>query len=281
MLTVFLTVFLILVLVFLLWMLLICPSDADEKQYDGFANRSYAHRGLHGGDIPENSLAAFEAAAAAGYGIELDIRMSKDGKVIVFHDDDFSRMCSDGRTPEQTGYLQISSLHLSGTEQRIPLLEQALSAVSGRVPLIIEFKTQKDYEALCYRAIEILDSYSGLFCVESFDPRIMRYIRKKRPKWMRGQLACANRKDRSALESFVFSNLFLNLVSKPHFIAYRFEEMRNINFRLSTGLLRGLSAIWTVRSSEDFEALCKKDVDIIIFENFRAPRVLYDESPES
>ena len=278
MLIILLTIILIIALFILLWLLLICPSDVTPQYYETFANRSYAHRGLHNAEIPENSLPAFTAAAQAGYGIELDLHMSKDGKIVVFHDDDFFRMCSDKRRVEQTGYQQMRKLRLAGTEYTIPLLSQVLDIVDARVPLIVEFKHRKDYKPFCDAAIKILDGYTGAFCVESFDPRILAYLRKKRPKWMRGQLACHSSGKRFWIENFVFTNLMLNLFSKPHFIAYRYTEIKNINYRLATGILKGLSAVWTIRTEQDFEQLCNKDTDIIIFENFAAPKMLYNES---
>ncbi len=278
MLTIILISVLLIVLFVLFWLLLICPSDATPQDYETFANRAYAHRGLHSAEIPENSLAAFAAAAQAGYGIELDVHMSKDGKIVVFHDDDFSRLCADKRRVDQTGYQQMRKLRLSGTEHTIPLLSKVLDTVGARVPLIIEFKHRRDYKPFCDAAIAVLDGYTGAFCVESFDPRILAYLRKRRPKWMRGQLVCRSSGQRLWIENFVFANLLLNLLSKPHFIAYRHEEMHNFNYRLATGVLKGLSAAWTVRSPQDFEKLCGQDVDMIIFEDFEAPRILYDES---
>lgn len=278
MLTILLTVILVIALLVLLWFLLICPSDTSPEYYETFANRAYAHRGLHSAGIPENSLPAFAAAVKAGYGIELDVHMSKDGKIVVFHDDDFSRLCADKRRVEQTGYQQMRKLRLAGTEFTIPLLTQALDTVAAHVPLIVELKHRKDYKPFCDAVIAVLDGYAGAFCVESFDPRILAYLRKKRPGWMRGQLACRSSGQRLWIENFVFANLLLNLLSKPHFIAYRHEEMRNVSYRLATGMLKGLSAAWTVRTSQDFEKLCRQDVDMIIFEDFEAPQMLYDES---
>lgn len=278
MLTIILTVLLVLVLLVLLWMLLICPSDTTPSFYEKFANRSYAHRGLHDENMPENSLPAFQAAADEGYGIELDIHMCKDGKIVVIHDDDFLRMCGDKRRVEQTGYQQIRKLCLSDTEYTVPLLTDVLDVVGGRVPLIVEFKSCENFQPFCDAAIKILDRYTGDFCMESFDPRIVRYIYKKRPDWMRGQLSCENADKEHRFRSFFLENLLTNIYAKPHFIAYRHEDMKNLNYRLSTGLLKGLSAAWTVRTEEDFERCCKRDADMIIFERFRAPHMLYDES---
>ncbi len=272
-----LTVVLALVLCFLLWLLLICPSDATSEYYEKFANRSYAHRGLHDAEKPENTIPAFRAAVEAGYGIELDIQLSKDGKVVVFHDDTFTRLCGDDRRIEDTNYKSMKKLRIAKSAYTLPLFTEVLEVVGGKVPLIVEFKHRKDIEPLCDAAIGILDKYKGDFCVESFDPRIMAYLRKKRPEWMRGQLACRDEGMKPKILDLALTNLMFDLVSRPHFIAYRYEDMKNLSYRLSTGLLKGLSAAWTVRSAEDFEALCKKDVDMMIFEGFKAPLQPYNE----
>ena len=270
-------ILLALILLILLYFLLICPSDATPDYYEKFANRAYAHRGLHNAECPENTIPAFAAAAEAGYGIELDIQMSKDGKIVVFHDDTFTRLCGDDRRVEDTGFAQIRNLKIAGSEYAPPLFTEVLETVGGRVPLIVEFKHRREIGPFCDAAIKILDAYKGDFCVESFDPRIMRYIRKNRPAWMRGQLACKNEGMKPKILDFALENLMLNLLSRPHFIAYRHQEMANLSYRLSTGFLKGLSAAWTVQSAEDYEALCKKDVDMMIFEGFEAPLRPYDE----
>ncbi len=273
-----LTLLLILILLFLLWLLLICPSDSTNAYYEKFANRSYAHRGLHDAEKPENTIPAFRAAVEAGYGIELDIQLSGDGKVVVFHDDTFERVCGDKRRIEDTDYESMKKLRILESDQYPPLFTEVLDVVGGKVPLIVEFKHRRDIGPLCEEAIKILDEYKGDFCTESFDPRIMGYLRKKRPSWMRGQLACKNEGVKPKILDFVLENVMLDLVSRPHFIAYRHEDMKNLSYRLSTGLLKGLSAAWTVKSMEDFEALCKKDVDMMIFEGFKAPLRPYEEN---
>ena len=274
-----LTILLVLFLLFLIFLLLICPSDPTAAYYDAFANRAYAHRGLHGGEIPENSLPAFRKAAEKGYGIELDVGMTKDGKIVVFHDDDLARLCGDKRKISETGYAQLRKLTLAGSGEHIPLLSEVLSEIAGRVPVIVEFKTCRDYKPFCDAAAEILDKYKGAFCVQSFDPRILRTLRKIRPAWMRGQLVC-RQSAKGKFQNFVFTNLLLNLVSRPHFISCRASETGSLSFRLATGLLRGLSAVWTVRSLDELNAQCEKDADMVIFEGFSAPTVLYNETVE-
>ena len=97
---------------------MLAPGRVTKRQRAPFQNVNFAHRGLHSRDksVPENSLEAFELASRAGYGIELDVQLSKDGQVVVFHDDDLKRVCGvDCRVDEKT-YAELTELRLCGTE---------------------------------------------------------------------------------------------------------------------------------------------------------------------
>ena len=123
----------------LLWLLLHGRRNGPGwERLDGFR---YAHRGLHGPGVPENSLAAFRRAAEAGYGAELDVRLTKDGRLAVIHDATLDRVCGvSGRAAELTA-AALSALRLEGTEERIPFLEEVAPLFAGRAPLIVELKT--------------------------------------------------------------------------------------------------------------------------------------------
>ena len=107
--------------------LLVAPGSATKRQKAPFLGRSFAHRGLHSEDksVPENSLEAFRLAAAAGYGVELDVQLTKDGQVVVFHDDTLDRVCGVPGRVDEKSYNELKLLRLCGTEQRIPLLTEA------------------------------------------------------------------------------------------------------------------------------------------------------------
>ena len=108
----------------LVWFLLHGRRDGHGwKKLEGFR---YAHRGLHGPGVPENSLAAFRRAAEAGYGAELDVHLTRDGRLVVIHDGDLERMCGvPGRVAEKTAE-ELAALRLAGSEEHIPLLEEVL-----------------------------------------------------------------------------------------------------------------------------------------------------------
>ncbi len=214
----------------------------------------YAHRGLHGGGVPENSLEAFELACQAGYGIELDIQLSKDGEVMVFHDGTLNRMTGvDKKLCELTSD-ELSNLRLAGTEQRIPTLKEVLVLVGCRVPLLVELKGGTLDTTLCGKAYEILKDYEGSFCLESFNPWLVKGIKDLMPDRFCGLLYSNMVRDKrrdgkkvTALDRIV-SAMALTFVCKPNFIAYNEEDRDSFPVRLSTRLYKTPRFIWTVTS---------------------------------
>ncbi len=99
-----------------------------------------AHRGLHGANVPENSLAAFTAAKEAGYAVETDVRLTKDGALVLFHDDDLNRMCGVDKKVIDCTLAQLQTLTLRGTQEKIPLLTDLLRRIQGEVPILLEIK---------------------------------------------------------------------------------------------------------------------------------------------
>ena len=187
----------------------------------------YAHRGLYDNErgVPENSLAAFRAAAEKGYGVELDVQLSSDGQVVVFHDDDLDRVCGVHGDVADYTLEELRRMKLLDTEESIPLFTDVLAVLrQGAGPVIVELKSGKRNDELCEKTRDILLSWPGTFCIESFDPRIVYWFRRNQPDFFRGQLAqpascyaaSSGPRERRMLAECRFS--FLN---KPDFIAYR------------------------------------------------------------
>lgn len=242
------------------------------REGDALWHAHYAHRGLHTSDqsVPENSLIAFHKAVDAGYGIELDVTITADGEIAVFHDDTLVRACGVDRDIRDCTWAELQACRLFGTDQRIPLLGEALSLVNGRAPLIVELKSTKRYRALCERTAQLLDDYPGLCCIESFDPRIVRWFALNRPGMVRGQLAAGFRSYTSTpwYQSLLMSALLTNVLTRPHFAAYRHQDARRkMGLRLFK-LLGGRLAAWTVRSPED-EQRCHRLFGTVIFEYYK------------
>ena len=167
------------------------PGSASPEQKTPFYGRNYAHRGLHTPDksAPENSLLAFRRAVDAGYGIELDIQLSQDGQVVVFHDDTLDRVCGVHGRVDEFSYAELSKMSLCGTAERIPLLTEVFEVMGGKAPMIIELKSGRRNEELCQKGLALIEAYGGDCCIESFDPRIVAWFRKNASGLLRGQLA--------------------------------------------------------------------------------------------
>lgn len=231
----------------------------------------FAHRGLWDATSPENSLSAFAKAVQSGYGIELDVRLSKDGHIMVFHDETLRRMCGVDRRISDMTRAELSALRLSGTGETIPTLPEVLRLVRGRVPLMIEIKGDRPDEDLCRRLSALLDTYRGAFCIESFSPLIVGWFKSYRPGYARGQLVTktTNHKRRgSRAIGFLLSHMLLNFISRPDFISVS-EKIRKrpVSF-ICTRIFHISGFVWTVRKKESY-MLCRSHGYMTVFENIR------------
>lgn len=191
-----------------------------------FMRKNYAHRGLHDieSGIPENSVAAFRAAVKGGYGVELDVQLSKDGKVVVFHDDTLKRVCGVSGYVRDYNYDELRRMKLSGTEETIPLFSDVLKVLeNGKGSLVCELKNGQANEELCEKTLTLLKTFKGVYCIESFSPSIVNWFRKNASDVVRGQLATtANDYGRAPkFTAFLLSRCAFAFINKPHFIAYK------------------------------------------------------------
>ena len=233
---------------------------------------NYAHRGLHGEGRPENSMAAFRASLEAGYGIELDIHLLKDGNLAVIHDSLLVRTTGcDGRI-EDLSTEDLKNYRLEGTEETIPTFRELLDLYAGKAPLIVELKpVDGNHAALTEAACNMLETYPGPYCVESFDPRCVLWLKKNRPQVIRGQLAenfYRNNFGLSPALQFIMTNSLLHFFTRPDFTAYKFDDRKNLSTFLCRKLLCVQGVSWTLRTKEDYDTAIKEGW-IPIFENFR------------
>ncbi len=254
----------------LLWVWLLLPGRGARARMKPFAGGRYAHRGLHGpAGPPENSIPAFRGAAERGYGIELDVHLTADGELVVFHDDDTARVCGAGGRVWEMTLPELQNLRLAGTGEGIPTFSQALEA-AGDAPLIIEVKYQREYPALCLRLLEELEGRRAPWCVESFHPLVVRWFRKNRPEACRGILSMdffREGKNRGNPAFWAAKHLLTNILCRPHFVAYDCRDRRRCaGFRLWR-MLGGPAVAWTVRSPGE-EAALARDYDAMIFEGY-------------
>ena len=229
----------------------------------------FAHRGLFNNKngIPENSIIAFEKAIEEKYPIEIDVHLLEDGNVVVFHDDDLSRMTGVKKKIKYCTYDEIKNLKLNNTKYGIPLLKEVLDLVDGKVPLLIELKYDRKAGEAEQELMKILKNYKGKFAVQSFSPKSLIWFKNNYPEVPRGQLSAGFEKDKWCyLKKYILRNVCLNFLTKPDFISYAitaFPNKRIENFRKSGKVVLA----WTIRNKEDFEK-SKKYCDNIIGEKF-------------
>lgn len=247
-----------------LYLFSVAPSAKKNNNKKRFV-RDYAHRGLHGGNIDENTIEAFAAACDAGYGIELDVQLAADGEVVVLHDYDTSRMCGTKYSVAKTDSKTLTELKMPNSGSHMPLFKDALNIVSGRVPLLIELKGENLDTRLCDAVHKLLCEYGGDYCVESFNPVLLQKFKKLEPDTVCGILSCRMKDARSMnfIMRFALENMLLNFLCRPDFVAYKFDEL---NF--SAKLCHRMGAVlfaWTPRGSQQCLA-AKKRFDAVIFE---------------
>lgn len=265
------------VVVFVAAMLIFCVAPGKmtpeaEKTARAFYGRSCAHRGLHTEDqkVPENSIAAFIAARDGGYGAEVDVQLSKDHKVVVFHDIDLERACGISEPVIDKTWEELSVLPLFGTNQCIPLLTDVLE-VLGDVPTIVELKWVGEHNVkLCEETLKIMREHGKCWCIESFDPRIVAWFRKNAPDVLRGQLSCHPPEARGfeKIIAFLVGYLLSNVFPRPHFVAYETGKLP-WTVRLCRAM-KPMTVVWTVKPDDDIAGY-ERDNDTVIFEYYAPP----------
>lgn len=232
----------------------------------------YAHRGLHGNGVPENSMAAFRLALENGYGIELDVHMLADGNLAVIHDASLLRTAGVDIKIEELSTEQLINYRLENTNETIPTFQQVLDLFAGKAPMIVELKPENgNHDALTAAACEMLSDYEGLYCMESFDPRCIRWLKKNRPDIVRGQLAHNSLHEPGKVPyilRFIMTNLLSNFWNTPDFIAYRYCDRNRLSVQISRNLWKIQGVSWTLKTQEDHDTAVKENW-IPIFEGFK------------
>lgn len=231
----------------------------------------YAHRGLHNARRPENSMAAFRAALEHGYGVEFDLHLLSDGSLAVLHDSDMERMTGRKEIIENLTAAQLKDYRLNGTDETIPEFRQLLELFDGKVPLIIELKAYKgNAYALTETACKMLENYHGPYCIESFDPYVVYWLRKNRPEIIRGQLAYNSLRAKNGFPlpvRFVTTYLLENFLTRPDFVAYEYESRKNLSVFLCRKFWRLLGVSWTLKTRDMYNTAVGEDW-LPIFEQF-------------
>ncbi|MBQ6806918.1 MAG: glycerophosphodiester phosphodiesterase [Lachnospiraceae bacterium] len=255
----------------LLYLFMIMPRIWKKPEKSPHMGVLYAHRGLHDNDsdAPENSMAAFRKAVEAGYGIELDVQLTKDKIPVIFHDFTLDRICGVSGRVDAFTYAELQQFTLLQSKERIPKLEDFLAMVAGKVPLIVELKVEWMDISLCPVVQRLLSEYKGVYCIESFNPLALLWYRRNYRQVMRGQLSTNFRRDGEYKNLFYFllTHLLTNFVTSPDFIAYNCQFKGEPGRIICRKLYRSLAVAWTVKNQKQLESL-EKDFDLFIFDSF-------------
>ena len=264
----------LLIVLAVLFTVLIAPRTIGAASLDHMEGYHYAHRGYHDGNVavPENSLASFQAAIDAGYGIELDVQLSSDKIPMVCHDADLLRVCGvEGKIWDYTCQ-ELQAMQLFGTEETIPTLAQALELIGGQVPILVEYKMDKVDTDVCAYSHELLKNYDGPYAVQSFHPFALFWYRQNAKDVPRGILAKNFIRDKQekgkdpSIVDFLTTNLMLNVVGYPDFIAYDWQDADYFALKLCR-LMGAPTSTWTLKDPAHYEQV-QGQFDLYTFEGF-------------
>lgn len=250
----------------------VMPRIFCKPPQEAFYNQYFAHRGYHNRElqVPENSRKAFERAIENGFGIELDVQLTKDRVPVVFHDENLSRACGVDRKVKDLTYKELEKYDLFQTKEKIPKFTDVLEQIQGKVPLLVEFKVQWDAVPTCAIVDKALSQYQGQYGIQSFSPLALIWYRKQRPDVLRGQLSTNFSKEKIKGDpkvNFFLQHLLLNFLTKPDFISYDYKYSNNLSFQIATKFFGAMAFGWTIENEKMLTA-SKKDFESYIFEKF-------------
>lgn len=232
-------------------------------------NTPLAHRGLHNEKIDENSIPSFENAIINNFGIELDVHVTLDNKVVVIHDVNTLRTTGIDLNVTKTTYEELAKLSLLITKTKIPLLTDVLQLVAGQVPLLIELKAENKVPAnLISTVLETLTDYKypETIALQSFNPYVVRDLKALQKKFMVGQLMSDDLPNQTKFVHFLYRSLLVLSVSKPDFINYDIKYINKPKLQKKREKLPLLA--WTIDTDEK-RLIANKFADNIIFEKIK------------
>ena len=237
------------------------------KDIEFLSRNLIAHRGYHNNKkgIPENSVLAFKKAIDNKYLIELDVRLTKDKKLVVFHDGNLKRVCGVNKRVKDLTYRELLKYNLFNTTLKVPLFSDVIKLVNGRVPILIETKYHNRYGVLEKILINELSNYKGLYAIQSFYPMSLLWLKRNTKDIPIGLLSSNFKNDLNRLKSIIGTTLILDLFFKTDFISYDVKGLPN-NY-LSYKRDKKKIVIWTIKNKKDYD-LARQYTDSLICENF-------------
>ena len=260
----------LIIILIIIYLAAIYPNTGRRSRMAPYEKVFIAHRGLFNNqDIPENSLPAFQKAVDNGYGIELDVQLTTDDQLVVFHDDSLQRICGIDKTLTDCSFEQLQTYDLLSTSEKIPLFSEVLQLLHKDTPLIIEIKPGGRCIETTKRVVEMMKDCGGLYNIESFNPSVPIYLKKHHPDIVRGQLAMDYFKDKNPhmniFQKFICTNMLLNFLSRPDYIAYDCRSCTNLAFRIISRFYKCVA--WTIKSQEEYEKV-RSCYQCFIFDSF-------------
>lgn len=244
-----------------LYIFIIFPRAGGWTDHQQFLQKPIAHRGIfNNSDVYENTLAAFAAACDAGYGIELDIRLTRDGVPVVIHDGSLKRVTGSDINVSDSDFAELIKYTYKDGVSHIPSLDEVLNLISGKVPVIFEIKDEGISSHIVDAVAMRLADYKGPFAIESFNPYYIYRIKKLLPDIPRGILIDGRDKNVGIRERFfrrISSMLIFNFLMRPDFLALKYGEKFTLSMRLCRYF--GVKAVaWTIRSHEELKLAMEK-----------------------
>ena len=265
-------IIILIIIIVVLYFLSFKPAKIRNQEiWDEYEKREIAHRGFFDNkcEYPENSLPAFQRAVDANFGIELDVQMTTDGKLVVFHDGTLHRMCHEDKMLTDMSYKECQQYTLKHSHQHIPLFEDVLKIVDGKVPLIVEIKSEGKPIETVEKTCKMLEGYKGVYVMESFHPGVVRWLKVNKPDIIRGQLSqdYSNEEGMNWFEKTILTNCMLNWYTKPDFVAYDFHCREFTTFKRMCKLYQFKKVCWTIKDDLQLE-MAHEIFDVCIFDSF-------------
>ncbi|QSX09151.1 glycerophosphodiester phosphodiesterase [Alkalibacter rhizosphaerae] len=240
------------------------PEKLSDEKTRWLTEKIIAHRGIHnnGGNAPENTLAAFQKAVEKNYPIELDVRLTRDKKVVVIHDKKLKRLLGYDEEVQDLNFSDFKDKTILGSDQRVPLFREVLELVDGKVPILVEIKSHGAIGPLEKRLYDLLKHYKGAYAIQSFNPFSVKWFHDHAGEVVRGQLsgnfqineyekAYQGAEELPVYQKFLLKNLMFNFLSRPNFIAYEIQDTEHARLikiqKLGVPLLG-----WTVKNRIEY-----------------------------
>lgn len=256
----------------LIYLFMIYPGKSRKERLIPYSKVFIAHRGFFNNqDIPENSIKAFAKAAKNNFGIELDLQLTSDDKLVVFHDSSLKRMTGIDKKLTDCSFEELQGYNLLDTTEKIPLFTDVLKVINKDTPLIVEIKPDGRYIETVKKAVEVLRDYDGLYNIESFNPLVVYYLRKNEPDIIRGQLSYDWLSDKESplniIIKFILTSMIYLFINRPDYIAFDCNSYHNLSFLINSKLYKHYCVAWTVKSQKQFAEI-KPYYNCFIFDSY-------------